>query len=378
VSLVDLAVVVLVVLLGLGGFRRGLVVGLLSLGGLVGGVVVGAQLAPRILGEDSSRYAPLIALCGAIFFATIGQALGVFAGRRLRGILGDGPLRAFDNIGGFVLGALTGLVVCWALGAVFLYLPGQVELRRYAQDSAILSAINGEVPPARLMDALARVDPFSQLSGPGANVGPPDPALAGDPDVAAARAGVVRIVGYACGLGIEGSGWIAEPGVVVTNAHVVAGLERPLVDHGDGDAVEAVVVVFDPKNDVAVLSAPGLRGRPLRLAAAPKGAPAAMLGFPGNGPYTVTPVRIGRTQLLIGRDAYGRFPVTRGVTSIRGDVRSGNSGGPVVDGQGRVLTTIFGKRSGPGPSSGYGVPTAEVQEALSAERRPLSTACSRQ
>ena len=375
-SVVDLVALGVIALLAFGGFKRGLAVGILSLAGLVGGVILGARLAPRILGEDASRYAPLIALAGAIGFATVGQALGVFTGRRLRGILGMGPLRAFDNVGGLLLGATTGLVVCWALGAVFLYLPGRTDLWRYVQDSAILSAMNDEVPPARLIDALARVDPFSQLAGPGTNVDPPDPALLADPDVRAARDGVVRIVGFACGLGVEGSGWIAAPGVVVTNAHVVAGIDRPLVDHGDGDGVPGVVVVFDPQNDVAVIAARVLRGTALGVASAQRGAPAAMLGFPGNGPYMATPVRIGRTQLLIGRDAYGRFPVTRGVTAIRGEIRSGNSGGPVVDGQGRVLTTVFGKRSGPGASSGYGVPTAEVQEALSSERRPLSTACS--
>jgi uncharacterized membrane protein required for colicin V production len=378
VSVVDLVAVALIVLLGVGGFKRGLAIGLLSLIGLVGGVIIGAELAPQILGEDASRYAPLVALGGAIAFATLGQSGGVFLGRRLRGILGVGPLRAFDNVGGFLLGAATGVAVCWALGAVFLYLPGQSDLRHYAQSSAILSAINNEVPPARLIDALARVDPFSQLAGPGANVDPPDTALVRDPEVRSARSGVVRLIGFACGLGVEGSGWIAAPGVVVTNAHVVAGVDQPLVDHGDGKTVEGRVVVFDPANDVAVVVARGLEGTPLRLASAERGTPAAMLGFPGNGPYAATPVRIGRTQLLIGRDAYGRFPVTRGVTAIRGEVRSGNSGGPVVDAHGRVVTTVFGKRSGPGTSSGYGVPTAEVQRALTVSRKPLSTACSAQ
>jgi uncharacterized membrane protein required for colicin V production len=378
VNVVDLAAVAIIVLLAIGGFKRGLAVGLMSLGGLVGGVLVGAELAPKLLGEDASRYAPLIALAGAIAFATLGQACGVFLGRRLRDVLGWGPLRAFDNVGGFVLGAVTGLVVCWAVGAVFLYLPGQSDLRGYVQGSAILGAINGEVPPARLIDALARVDPFSQLAGPGANVDPPDPVIARDPEVRAARDSVVRIVGFACGLGVEGSGWIAAPGIVVTNAHVVAGVDKPLVDHGDNERVEGTVVVFDPENDVAIVRAPGVRGTPLRLSSGVSGTAAAMLGFPGNGPYTVTPVRIGRTQLLIGRDAYGRFPVTRGVTSIRGEVRAGNSGGPVIDGQGRVVTTVFGTRSGPGASSGYGVPTAEVQKALTSERAPLVTACSAQ
>jgi S1-C subfamily serine protease len=187
----------------------------------------------------------------------------------------------------------------------------------------------------------------------------------------------VRIRGYACGLGIEGSGWVARSELVVTNAHVVAGVDRPVVDQRRGPAYTGHVVFFDATNDVAVLAVPGLRVLALELASPETGAAAALLGFPRNGPYTTTPVRVGRTLSLVGRDAYGRFPTVRKVTAIRGQVREGNSGGPVVDDQGRVLTTVFGGRDGAGKPGGYGVPVEAVRMALegAAEGKSKKTTC---
>jgi len=377
VALADLIALGLIALLAIGGLRRGLVVGVLSLAGLVIGALAGARLAPSLLGESAGRYAPLVALGGAMVLATVCQAGGVLAGRWVRNTVGIGPLRALDNMGGLVLGAISGLALCWALGAVLLYVPGQTELRRYAQESAILSTLNRELPPETVMDALGRVDPFAAFAGPSANVEPPDAAILEDPDVVIAKESVVRVTGLACGLGIEGSGWVAASGIVITNAHVVAGIVRPVVDQQDGRAFEGRVIAFDATNDVAVVHVPGLRALALEIGVAAKGTPAAMLGFPENGSYTATPVRLGRTHPLVGRDAYGRFPTTRQATAIRGSIRNGNSGGPVVDGEGRVVTTVFGERSGSGEPGGYGVPTTYVQQALVAATagRALSTPC---
>ena len=170
-----------------------------------------------------------------------------------------------DSAGGVVLGAAMGLAVCWTVGAVLLYLPGQTELRHLAQESKVVSALTDALPPQRVMDAVGGIDPFSAIVGPAAGVDAPDPAIARDPQIRAARQSVVRVRGFACGLGIEGSGWIVRPGYVVTNAHVVAGVESPFVDRGDGRTSRARVVSFDARNDVAVLHLPGLRGRALRL-----------------------------------------------------------------------------------------------------------------
>jgi S1-C subfamily serine protease len=353
------------------------VVGVLSLAGLIAGALLGARLAPTLLGESAGRWAPLVALGGAMTLAAVGQTAGVLVGRRVRNIVGIGPLRTLDNTGGLLLGVVSGLAVCWAVGAVLLYVPGQTELRRYAQESAILSTLNRELPPETVIDALGRIDQFAAFAGPSANVDPPDPAILEDPDVVIAKESVVRITGLACGLGVEGSGWVAAAGIVVTNAHVVAGIVRPTVDRRDGRAFEGRVIAFDATNDVAVVHVPGLRALALEIGVAEKGTAAAMLGFPENGAYTATPVRVGRTHSLVGRDAFGRFPTARQATAIRGSIRSGSSGGPVVDAQGRVVTTVFGERTGPGEPGGYGVPTASVQQALVAAtaRRPLSTPC---
>ena len=361
-SAVDLIALAVIVLSALAGFRRGLVVGVFSLAGLALGAYVGARVGPSIVGERA-RWLPVVALGGAILVASVGRAIGAMIGRHLRrGLLVLGPLRVFDNVGGAMLGLATGVVLCWAIGAVLLYTPGQTELRRYAQDSAVLSRLNTEYPPSRLIDTLANIDPFATLAGPAAGVGAPDPAVLNSSGVNGAALSVVRVIGHACGLGIEGSGWVAAKGLVVTNAHVVAGVDSPRVDRNDGVLLDATVVSFDKINDIAVLRVRGLTARPLPLIDAVENTPGALLGYPRNGPYAETPVRVGREAQIIGRDAYGTFPTPRRVTTLRGSVQSGNSGGPVVDAEGRVLTTVFAQRSG--TDGGYGVPSSIVRTAL--------------
>lgn len=372
-TVLDLALLGLLALMTIGGFRRGLIVGVLSLGGLVLGAYLGARLAPNVL-DESSRWLPVAALVGAVAGAVLGQWAAVTAGRALRTAVAIGPLGVLDRAGGAALGIATGLVFCWVLGAVLLYLPGQSSLRKHAQESVILGTLNAEFPPQRLMDALVRVDPFAALAGPAADVSPPDPAIAGDPQVLAARLGVVRLTGFACGLGIEGSGWIAGPGLVVTNAHVVAGVSVPRVDQGDGRLFQGAVVHFDARNDLALVRVEGLRGGQLTLAEPERGIAVALLGFPRNGPYQATPARLGATVTSVGRDAYGRFPVPRDVTTIRGEIVAGNSGGPAVDADGRVRSTVFAQRAD--GEGGYGIPTDVVRRAIAgAGTTPLETEC---
>jgi S1-C subfamily serine protease len=183
----------------------------------------------------------------------------------------------------------------------------------------------------------------------------------------------VRIRGFACGLGVEGSGWIVRKGFVVTNAHVVAGIHTPVIDRGDGKLTKSTVVSFDANNDVAILRARGLKGRPLPLGNPRRGGNAAILGFPLDGPYVVTPARMGGTARVAARDAYGRVNVGRTVVGFRGDVNSGNSGGPVLDQNGYVVTTVFARRQG--STDGFGVPNDAVQSALSNIGPQVRTAC---
>jgi S1-C subfamily serine protease len=370
----DWIAVVVVALTALTGVRRGFVTGALSLVGLLGGAVFGAEAAPKLVG-DLSGYIPLVALVGAAIGGMVGQIAGGFVGRSARSAFSVvPPLRVLDSAGGIALGALTGLALCWAVGAVLLYVPGQSELRRVAQESAIVSALTDAVPPGRVMDAVGRIDPFTSLAGPDVAVDEPDPRIVDAPGVRAARESVVRLRGFACGLGVEGSGWVVRRGLVVTNAHVVAGVTAPLVDRGSGNALEGRVVAFDAANDVALVRVAELTGRPLRLASAERGTPGALLGYPLNGPFAVTPVRLGGSDRIAARDAYGRFQVNRSVIGLRGEVMSGNSGGPIVDDTGRVLATVFAKRSSV-DDQGYAVPNEKVEAALANLGPPLRTAC---
>lgn len=357
------------------GLVNGLVRGALSLAGFAIGAYLGARIAPDLL-RGGSPYAPLVALAGAVLGGMILQSLAGILGGTLRATIAAVPgLRAVDSAAGLLLGAAAGVVLCWAIGAVLLYLPGQSDLRESVQKSAILSRINDEFPPERLLATLERVDPIGVLLGPPAIVAPPDSALARDPDVVRAAESVVRVTGVACGLGVEGSGWIVRPGVVITNAHVVAGIERPQVDRRDGEAFASTVVAFDPGNDLAVLGVPGLPGRPLPMVDPDKGLAVAVLGYPENGPLVRIPGRLGGTGKALSRDAYGRGPVTREVTAIRAFVRPGSSGGPAVDARGRVRTVVFARRAG--EEGGYGIPTDLVQSVLAHVRaRPVaSTPC---
>jgi uncharacterized membrane protein required for colicin V production len=370
----DWIVVGFAVLLAIRGAQQGFVAGALALAGLVVGAVVGGRLASAVFASGShSPYAPLIALGGGLLLVILFQSLGLRIGLSIRsGVRGIPPLRSLDTAGGFLLGGAAGLALAWVLGVVALQLPGQTYLRDEVQRSIVLRRLNKLLPPSTVLAALARIDPFPALGGPLAQVPPPNPQVLGLPGVRRAAPSVVRIVGTACGLGVEGSGWVARPGLVVTAAHVVAGQRDTAVDtFGPGGKLAAQAVAFDPTNDVAVLRVSGLRARPLPLVDARPGTEAAVLGYPEDGPFDAAPVRIGRTIFALMDDAYGRGPVGRTVTTLRGTVRHGDSGGPAVDANGAVETTAFAARVGGG--GGFGVPTSAVRNALARARGPVST-----
>jgi hypothetical protein len=368
VTALDWIIVVFTVLMALWGYAQGLIVGALSLAGFAVGAFLGSRLGPLLLAEaEQSPYAPLFALVGALMFGGVLASTLELVGFRLRHRLGD-RLGVLDGLAGSLLVACLGLGLVWIGGSVALQTPGARELREPIQRSAILRQLNEHLPPSGpILRAFARFDPFPQIEGPQADVGPPDSRIARDPEVRTAAGSVVKVLGTACGLGVQGSGWVAGDGVVVTNAHVVAGQEDTTVQiRGLGPHLDAEAIWFDPRNDLAVLRAGGMAGVPaLRLnQRAPEGTSAAILGFPEDGPFEVEPGRLGHTSTVVSQDAYGRGPVRRPITAVRGRVRPGNSGGPMVDGRGRVVTTIFAATVSDGGRSGYGVPDSVVADAL--------------
>jgi S1-C subfamily serine protease len=374
VSTADWVVIAVVAIAGVYGISTGFLRGAFSLAGFAFGAYVGARLAPLIL-SDGSPYVPVVALGGAVLCGMLMRGLAALLAGALRTSIGVIPgMRLLDRFAGLLLGLVAGVFLCWAVGAVLLYLPGETELRRSVQRSAILSEINDVVPPERLLEELERVDPIGVFLGPPAIVAPPDKGLATDPDVVRASKSVVRVTGIACGLGVEGSGWVVSRGLVVTNAHVVAGISRPRVDTAEERAFMSTVVAFDPTNDLAVLRVPALGAAALPLVSPERGTPIALVGYPQNGPLTRTPGRLGGTAAVLSRDAYGRGPVRREMTTIRGAVQPGSSGGPGVDAQGRVRTTVFARR--PRETGGYGIPADLVRKVLAQVGKPVAaTSC---
>jgi S1-C subfamily serine protease len=372
VTAVDWLALVFVALTAILGLRKGLIASALSLAGIIIGAFVGARLAPHLLSEGStSPWTPLAALAGAAFAAVILETMGTLAGQTMRGSLPARPLRTIDSVGGFVLGGAAGLALVWVLGASALLVPGQTSFRRAAQKSEVLQQLYDAVPPAKFMRLLARVDPFPAIAGPATPVRPPDPRLLRSPAVRAAAPSVVRVLGTACGLRVAGSGWVARPDVVVTAAHVVAGEKDTHVQTSTGRRLRAHAVAFDSRNDIAVLRVPGLGLRALPLAQPHAGRAVAIIGYPENGPLSAVPGRLGPTTEVLSEDAYGRGPVPRTITSIRGEVRHGNSGGPTVNAKGAVETTLFAARLGSG--GGFGVPTGVVRNVLARPASRVST-----
>jgi S1-C subfamily serine protease len=368
---VDWLIVGFSALLAFYGYMQGFVVGSLSLVGFAAGAFIGTRLGPLLLpGGSHSQYAPLFGLLGALLaggvLASGFEGLGVSARAALR-LPG---LRQVDGLLGAALTACVGLGIAWIVGAIALESSGSQVLRRDIQRSAILSELNQLLPPSGpILHALARFDPLPAVRGPAANVPPPPAGIVAAQEVRVADKSVVRVVGTACGLGIEGSGWVAGPDLVVTNAHVVAGETDTVVQIGGvAPGLSARVIDFDSHDDVAVLRVGGLDEPALRLAADPRpGTAAAILGYPLDGPFDAEPGRIGQTEVVSTEDAYGNGPVERSITSLRGFVRPGNSGGPMVDAAGTVVATVFAAITGSssdGIQGGFAVPNALVRDQL--------------
>jgi S1-C subfamily serine protease len=376
-TIVDLLIVVFVLLVVLRGARTGFLAGVFSLVGVVLGASLGSRLAPLLLSDgESPIFGAGITLLSIIAFAVLGEVLARAAGGALRNRLSSPASETLDGLGGAALGLALSLVLVWAVGIFALQSLPLAGFYPAVQESRILHALNARMPSDLLTRAVAELDPLPQIRGPEVDVPVPNDRVAEDPEVLAASSRTVRVSSLACGYGVEGSGWVAAPDLVVTNAHVVAGEAVTRVQPGGaGPRERAEVVLFDDKNDLAVLRVDGLDLDPLPLAAPQYGEASAVLGFPENGPLDVQPARTGTTRRVISGDAYNQGPVERTVTSFRVYVRPGNSGGPVVNEAGEVIATVFASRAN-SSDSGYGIPSQIVQRRLAAAAErvdPVST-----
>lgn len=353
------------------GAHRGLAAQALSLGGLALGAVLGSIVAPHLFSENSA-WLPVAGLMGAVF----GAFLLSFAARALarpvrRFLLAHPPLAALDRIGGVALGGLIALAIAWLLAVLALYQPA-LGLRAEVRGSAILPRLLSAVPPDRVLQALNRFDPLPLLPALEGPLPPPDPSVLQSPAALTAAESVVKLQGTACDVGTQGSGWVVRAGLVATNAHVIAGHDSTSVLVPSGETLSARPVYVDATNDIALLRVRGLEARSLTTSTRDvRSQPVALLGYPRNGSLVATAGTAGAARTVLSPDAYGRGTRPRVVVPLRGSVRPGESGGPVVDRRGRVVGMIFGgtrDRTG-----GYAVPVNLVVAAADGQLSPVSS-----
>ena len=374
-ALVDWLIIGFVLLAAVWGFRQGLIVGLFGLSGLVIGVVLGSRLTPLLLDSGtSSPYTPLFGLLGAVLGGTLALAVAISLGDGLRSFAVRGPFGRFlDGAGGAVLAAAIGVGIVWIVGAAIVYSTAPGDLRDEVRRSSLLADVNGFMPPSGpLLQAIYKIDPFPRIATSPGEISAPEGGVGKAPAIRRAALSVVRVSGVSCGVGVMGSGWAIAPNTVVTNAHVIAGQDETEVRTVDGRVSEAIPIAFNPRNDVAVLSV-GLEMEPLPMSARVKrDAGAAVIGYPNDGPLTISPARAGETRTLLSDNAYGVGPFERRMVTLRGRVVRGNSGGPMVDTSGVVLGTVFAATT-EGPRGGLAVPNQIVARIVNGSTGPVDT-----
>ena len=372
VSVVDVVLVLLMIVFAISGYRQGFVIGALSFVGFFGGALIGLQLGPMLAQRFADGAIRVVVSLIAIFgLAVLGQALTGWLGTHLRHAITSRTGRRLDDVGGAFVSLFAVLIVAW-LVAVPLGSSSLPWLAGAVRNSALLDGVDKVLPhqAQALSDTLRDTvdtrgfpDVFGGLAATRAReVAAPDPALAGSRVVANARRSVVKVLGSApsCGRRIEGSGFVYARERVMTNAHVVAGTRTVSVEV-DGERHEGRVVVYDPSRDLAVIYVPEMEApsMPFAPAEADIEDDAIVLGFPLDGPYNAQSARVRDVGDITGPDIYDSAEVTRDIYTIRALVRSGNSGGPLVDPDGDVLGVIFAAAADD-RTTGFAVTAAEA------------------
>ena len=381
-NFVDWVLVGAIIVFAFAGWRRGFVAGVLSFAGFLGGGLAAALFLPRFSTSISDN--PVIrvgvVVLGVIIAALIGQFIASLIGRRLHDALIWRPARLVDNAAGATLAVIALAIMAWIVASAVAFLP-QFPMASQIHQSRLLVLIDTAVPNqvrdafVGLRNMVSNADAphvfsvLGSLSGP--TVALPDPRVILSRQVTNARPSIVRVTGDSaeCAISVSGSGIVYAPQHVLTNAHVVAGIDAPSVQVRSAQPpLPATVVFFDPKVDVAVLYVPELEAPTLRFAtdSAESGADAIIAGFPEGGPYNSGPARIRAVIKARGDDIYGRSGVVRDLYSFRGSVRHGNSGGPLLTSNGEVLGMVFASGAG---KTGYALTAQQLQVAATGAQR---------
>jgi S1-C subfamily serine protease len=380
----DIGVLLVALLAATSGWRQGAVASALAFLGVVLGAVAGILIAPHVLVHvDEGRARVLVGVLLIVTLVIVGEVAGMVLGRAARSGMHSPAARAIDSSVGAVLQAVAVLVAGWLL-AVPLTASSQPAVAAAVRGSTVLSKVDEVAPEwmrrlpsefSALLDTSGLPDvigPFGRT--PITSVEPPDPSVLESPIARTLQDSVLRIRGTApsCQRALEGSGFVVAPERVMTNAHVLAGTTEVAVDTADGP-LAAQVVLFDPSVDIAILAVPGLTAPVLSWAPEPArtGADAIVLGYPGGGPYTASAARVRETLDLTGPNIYRSDTVEREVYTVRGSIRQGNSGGPLVDSQGRILGVVFGAAVD-NSDTGFVLTENEVSKQL--EMAPSATA----
>jgi S1-C subfamily serine protease len=380
-SVVDLILIALALLFAISGFRQGLIVSAASFLGFFGGAVLGAQLsapvADRVGGSTVSRVfaALVVVLAGAL----LGQVLFGALGRAVRRRITWEPAKLVDAVAGAILSAAAVLVVAWMVATPLASSPFPPVASQVRQ-SALVQAVNRAVPNSvrsvydSLRQAIDRrglpdvLDPLTPTRA--RDVPAPDPTLVHLAVVGKVKGSVVQIRGIApsCSRQIDGSGFVYARERVLTNAHVLAGVARPVVS-AEGHHYPATPVYVDEETDIAVLAVPGLPEVPLTFARTPvdTGASAIIMGYPGGGGLYVGAARVRDRGAISGPDFRNQRTVVRDVYALNGQVRAGNSGGPLFDTQGHVLGVVFASAIDD-PATGYALTDRQITKAVDAGR----------
>jgi S1-C subfamily serine protease len=372
----DVVLLIAIVSFAISGYRQGFIVGILSFVGFLGGGALAMYAFPRFV--DSLEPGPgqsLLAIVAVLVGALLGQLLASYVGTRLRGVVTARSARALEAAGGAVVSVVAVLLVAYILGLAIVQSP-LTGVARQVRTSSVLGVVSEVVPETasglfsgfqNILDSSGFPRVFSGLQEPTLPVEAPDPAVLQSPAVVESRDSIVKVVGPApsCRRQVEGTGFVYAPQRVMTNAHVVAGVDDPTVIVGDDETLPARVVAFDAGRDVAVLFVPDLDAEPLGFASASRGDEAIVAGYPESGPFAAVPARVRGETRARGNDIYNSGTVVREIYSLFAPVRPGNSGGPLLAPDGSVYGVIFAA-SVDDPSTGYALTADEVEPVASA------------